>query len=261
MDATAPRLAPRILAVFVNLLRVRRASVARSAEALRSEAANALSQRDLSDLWDDQGPSVDSDASTSLMLEHRAERRLREIEEALTRVADGTYGYCVDCGAGIALARLRALPATANCVKCSRRSSHRICELVYQDHVTSNKIRARSVAGHRAPVPGGQSTRMYTGSEWRQQYRLLGERDRLRDQRNELLVAATSEPGYEPPHVTNDEVVTQAATIRDRLAAIDEALDRIESGDYGVCLVCGSEIADQRLKAVPTAEVWRKCAA
>jgi len=153
MDATAPRFAPRILAVLVNLLRVRRASVARCAEALRSEAANALSQRDLSDLWDDQGPWVDSDGSTSLMLVHRAERRLREVEEALTRVADGTYGYCIDCGAGIPLARLRALPATANCVKCSRRSSHRICELVYRDHVRSNKIRARSVAGHGTSVP------------------------------------------------------------------------------------------------------------
>ena len=126
----------------MDLLRVRRFSVARYAEALRSEAANALSQRDLSDLWDDQGPSVDSDGSTSLMLVHRAERRFREVEEALRRVDDGTYGYCIDCGAGISLARLRAMRATANCVKCSRRSAHRICELVYRDHLTSNKIRA-----------------------------------------------------------------------------------------------------------------------
>ncbi len=125
----------------------------------------------------------------------------------------------------------------------------------------SNKIRARSVAGHGTSVPGGQATRTYSGAEWRQQYRLLGERDRLRDQRDELRVAATSGPGYEPLHVTNDEVATQAATIKDRLAAIDKALDRIDSGDYGVCLVCGSEIADQRLKALPTAEVCRKCAA
>ena len=125
----------------------------------------------------------------------------------------------------------------------------------------SNKIRARSVAGHGTSVPGGQATRTYSGAEWRQQYRLLGERDRLRDQRSELLAAATSGPGYEPPHVTKDEVATQAATIKDRLAAIHKALDWIESGDYGMCLVCGSEIADQRLSAIPTAELCRQCAA
>jgi len=103
--------------------------------------------------------------------------------------------------------------------------------------------------------------KVYSASEWRRQSQLLDERDRLRDQRDELRVAATSGPGYESPHATDDEVMTQAAMIKDRLAAIDEALDRIDSGDYGVCLVCGSEIADQRLKALPTAEVCRKCAA
>jgi len=133
MAATTARFAPRTLAVLVDLLLARRASVARCAEALRIEAADALSRQDLSDLHEHEDPSVDTDASTALMLGEWVERRLWEVEEALTRVADGKYGYCVSCGGGIPLERLRALPATVNCVECSRRSLYRIGETVDRD--------------------------------------------------------------------------------------------------------------------------------
>ncbi len=76
------------------------------------------------------------------MLVDRAERRLWEVEEALARVADGTYGYCIDCGTGIPLQRLRALPATETCVGCSRRT----CKLVDRDHLRFN-MQDRSLAG------------------------------------------------------------------------------------------------------------------
>ena len=133
MAATTARFAPRTLAVLVDLLLARRASVARCAEALRIEAADALSRQDLSDLHEHEDPSVDTDASTALMLGEWVERRLWEVEEALTRVADGKYGYCVSCGGGIPLERLRALPATTNCVECSRRSLHGTEESIDRD--------------------------------------------------------------------------------------------------------------------------------
>ena len=41
------------------------------------------------------------------------ERRM--VEAALTRVADGEYGYCVDCGDKISEERLDVLPATPKC--------------------------------------------------------------------------------------------------------------------------------------------------
>ena len=132
MAATTARFAPRTLAALVDLLLARRASVARCAETLRIDAADARSQRDLSDLLDHEDPSVDSDPSTALMLGEWVERRL-EVEEALTRVADGKYGYCVSCGGGIPLERLRALPATTNCVECSRRSLHGTEESIDRD--------------------------------------------------------------------------------------------------------------------------------
>ncbi|HUN69022.1 MAG TPA: TraR/DksA family transcriptional regulator [Burkholderiales bacterium] len=43
---------------------------------------------------------------------------LRDLEAAQKRLEDGSYGDCVDCGAEIDLARLRAVPGAARCVKC-----------------------------------------------------------------------------------------------------------------------------------------------
>lgn len=45
------------------------------------------------------------------------------------------------------------------------------------------------------------------------------------------------------------------------LRAIDAALARIDSGDYGYCAKCGEEIAPARLEAVPTAALCVSCAA
>jgi RNA polymerase-binding transcription factor DksA len=44
--------------------------------------------------------------------------RIRMIENALERVADGSYGACSRCGQPIASARLKALPFAAYCITC-----------------------------------------------------------------------------------------------------------------------------------------------
>lgn len=43
------------------------------------------------------------------------------------------------------------------------------------------------------------------------------------------------------------------------LRAIEEALQRMESGTYGVCVECQEEIAPARLKAVPWTKVCISC--
>ncbi len=48
-----------------------------------------------------------------------AELELREIEAALARVAEGTFGMCERCGGAIGRQRLRALPEARYCVSCS----------------------------------------------------------------------------------------------------------------------------------------------
>ncbi len=61
---------------------------------------------------------------------------------------------------------------------------------------------------------------------------------------------------------TDDEAVVEAmdaleiaATARDadELAAIDAALARLDTPDYGVCIDCGADIGEARLLAEPTA--------
>jgi len=43
---------------------------------------------------------------------------LADVEAALARLADGTYGECIDCGVVIPYARLSAYPAAKRCVGC-----------------------------------------------------------------------------------------------------------------------------------------------
>jgi DnaK suppressor protein len=47
---------------------------------------------------------------------------------------------------------------------------------------------------------------------------------------------------------------------RERLAAIDAALDRVRDGRYGVCDRCGQPIGDERLAARPAALTCIRCA-
>ncbi len=42
---------------------------------------------------------------------------LTQVQEALRRIDDGSYGYCLDCGKPIGEARLKAVPWTRYCVE------------------------------------------------------------------------------------------------------------------------------------------------
>ncbi len=44
---------------------------------------------------------------------------IAQIETALERIADGTYGDCVTCGEAIPPARIEAVPQAAQCIKCA----------------------------------------------------------------------------------------------------------------------------------------------
>ncbi len=45
-------------------------------------------------------------------------RFLYQIDQALARIEDGSYGKCEECGKAIALPRLRALPYAKLCIDC-----------------------------------------------------------------------------------------------------------------------------------------------
>jgi DnaK suppressor protein len=72
------------------------------------------------------GPhAVDEDAARALqeiraLVAAGARQALADIELALSRMNDGTYGRCRACDADIPLAVLTAIPATTLCQACNR---------------------------------------------------------------------------------------------------------------------------------------------
>lgn len=105
--------------------------------------------------------------------------------------------------------------------------------------------------------------------------RILGEhRDNmlaLRQRRNDDLSAladarsaATADDEHDPEGATlSDEwskIVGLDTEARRELRAIDDALHRLEAGDFGVCESCGSRIPVARLRIRPTATMCVGCA-
>ena len=61
--------------------------------------------------------------------------------------------------------------------------------------------------------------------------------------------------------ITHDESVSLHLNSLDyrQLRLVDEALDRLDSGDYGICLRCEEPIPAKRLKALPWARFCVPC--
>ena len=73
------------------------------------------------------GGSEESQAQRSterdleLALDDHETLALNQIDAALARIESGVYGECLDCGAGIALARLQANPQALRCISCQQK--------------------------------------------------------------------------------------------------------------------------------------------
>jgi len=91
---------------------------------LRAHAATMATPAE--DRGEDLTPSQHpADVASDLLLrqsmlgaERFYRRDLEQVEAALERLGEGTYGSCVDCGREIPLERLAALPHAARCVAC-----------------------------------------------------------------------------------------------------------------------------------------------
>src|SRR5262245_51587770 len=64
-----------------------------------------------------------SEELSSKLAEFEA-RELRQIERAIVKMKQGTYGACELCHARIPVARLNALPYSTMCVNCQREVEH-----------------------------------------------------------------------------------------------------------------------------------------
>ena len=60
-----------------------------------------------------------------LALRDRSIARLEQVEAALARLDDGTYGACIGCQQSIPAERLEALPWASLCVRCQSAEKRR----------------------------------------------------------------------------------------------------------------------------------------
>jgi DnaK suppressor protein len=101
----------------------------RRRDALRQALAGDLSL--LKELRQQSGGDVVDvalDASQDEISSQLAEvesRELANIENALERMREGSYGLCEACSKPIPLARLQALPYATQCIECQRKSERR----------------------------------------------------------------------------------------------------------------------------------------
>ncbi len=83
------------------------------------EVVAASRDSNADDEHDPEGATIAFERSQVAALVRQAQGRLAEVEAAVQRLQDGTYGICQSCGQSIAEARLEARPATGTCMSCA----------------------------------------------------------------------------------------------------------------------------------------------
>ena len=114
---------PRSATDVAEQLRALRRDTALRREALRRdfdrfvEASRSVST---DDEHDPEGATIAFERAQVAALLEQTERRLAELDAAVTRLDDGGYGVCVGCGGPIAAERLAVRPAATTCIGCAR---------------------------------------------------------------------------------------------------------------------------------------------
>ena len=80
------------------------------------ESSREMGQDGIQDIGDEAANIYNKQILLSLSENERV--RLQEMDEALDRMENGTYGICEECGGGIGLKRLEVRPVAIYCVPC-----------------------------------------------------------------------------------------------------------------------------------------------
>jgi DnaK suppressor protein len=86
------------------------AEVDRTVGHMKDEAANFPDPADRA--------TQEEEFSLELRARDRERKLIKKIDESLTKVANGDYGYCDTCGVEIGLKRLEARPTATQCIDC-----------------------------------------------------------------------------------------------------------------------------------------------
>jgi len=75
----------------------------------------------------------------------------------------------------------------------------------------------------------------------------------------EMLATARDEEDQATVSLMAETSLTLLGPKRQELEAIEEALQRLENGSYGLCEVCGQPIEPRRLEIMPETPLCRGC--
>ncbi len=84
---------------------------------MKDEAANPPDPNDRA--------TLESEFALELRTRDRERKLIRKIEEALNRIDDGSYGYCIETGEPIGVKRLEARPVATLCIEAQERRERR----------------------------------------------------------------------------------------------------------------------------------------
>ena len=108
---------------FKELLEEERRRVVDAIEYLHKENPGSIEDETDDETTDNhiaETATVTVDREIDYTLEENSEHVLGEIEGALKRIEEGTYGTCLNCGKPIAEERLAAIPWATYCIDCKR---------------------------------------------------------------------------------------------------------------------------------------------
>ena len=69
-----------------------------------------------------EGDPIIYEREMNMALRRRARRKIRSLQDALSRFESGTYGICERCGRDIGAQRLEALPQARLCIHCAQQA-------------------------------------------------------------------------------------------------------------------------------------------
>ena len=85
----------------------------------RSKATTEAGVQDIGDILD--SVSEERTRELDMILTDREKRKLHQIDDAIDRIEEGTYGQCEECGVKVPKARLKVLPFAKFCVECQEK--------------------------------------------------------------------------------------------------------------------------------------------
>jgi len=86
------------------------------------DSGNLTGDVDFGDAFADAGAAT-AERTETIGIVRTLKKRLDEVDRALGKIDDGTFGVCIICGKDIGAARMEFRPTSVRCVDCKSRAS------------------------------------------------------------------------------------------------------------------------------------------